>query len=296
VGLNLLSRIWGKALLLLPLAPGGAADASAGHGAGFLWEISSPEGRGYLLGSLHVAGPEIYPLSGRILEAYDRCAVLAVEADVTGAGSEVQELLSANANYPLGESLSRHVSPRTLDRLRESGVDVESVEHMRPWYLGMTLQLKLFEELGYGQRYGIDVHFLERARSEGRRIVELEGLKNQMELLVDLDHENEDLFLDYALEDIERTRTEARGLFQAWLRGDEGHVERLLARTFQSDPGFGRLRERLILQRNREMAISIRELVAEGNGVFVIVGAGHLVGEGALPELLTGMGFKVERK
>jgi uncharacterized protein YbaP (TraB family) len=26
------------------------------------------------------------------------------------------------------------------------------------------------------------------------------------------------------------------------------------------------------------------------------VGAGHLVGEGALPELLTGMGFKVERK
>jgi uncharacterized protein len=296
VGRNLLSGIWGKALLLLPLALGGAADASAGHSAGFLWEISSPGGKGYLLGSLHLAGPEIYPLSGRILDAYGRCAVLAVEADVTGAGAEVQELLSASAHYPPGESLSSHISPRTLERLRESGVDVASVEHMRPWYLGMTLQLKLFEELGFGQRYGIDVHFLERARREGRRIVELEGLGRQMEMLVALDQENEDLFLDYALEDMERTRTEASGLIQAWLRGDERHVERLLARTFQADPGFGRLRERLILERNREMAIRIKDLVAEANGVFVIVGAGHLVGEDALPELLTGMGFKVERK
>jgi uncharacterized protein len=269
-----------------------AQPAHAGSGA-FLWEVSSRHGRAFLLGSLHLARPEIYPLKGRILESFQLCNVLAVEADVSSPRG--QELLEALSHYPEGQRLSRRLRPETLARLRGAGVDMETVDHMRPWYLAMSLQLRMLGELGFEQRYGIDLHFLNRAGEQGKRVVELEGLELQTRMLDELAGGDEDLLLEHALEELTATRAEAEPLFQAWLSGDIRHVEDLISRTFLRNPAFQPLHEKLIVERNKRMAGLVREMIERGDRPFVIVGAGHLVGRESLVELLSAMGFAVDR-
>jgi uncharacterized protein len=285
-----------RLLVLLPLALGSASDTWAQEGRSFLWEVTSPRGTGFLLGSLHLARPEIYPLSERILKHYAESGTLAVEADVTSMGPAMQELLAASAHYSEGDGLSRRLRPETLNRLHDAGVDIAVVDRVRPWYLAMSLQLGTLGELGFEQRYGVDLHFLNRAKQEGKRIVELEGIELQMEMLIGLAEMDEDLFIDYTLEDLSTTREEAERLFQAWLSGDDGYVDRLITRTFLRNPAFEPLYDKLFLQRNRQMAERVLEMIDRGERPFVIVGAGHLVGKGSIPELLSEMGLIVQRK
>jgi uncharacterized protein len=286
----------GKVLVLLPLALGSASGTWAGEGSTFLWEVSSPRGKAHLLGSLHLARQEIYPLGERILEAFQQSDLLAVEADVTSMGNRMQELLGAQAFYPEGEALSRRLKPETLSRMRDAGVDIAAVDRMRPWYLAMSLQINILGELGYEQRHGVDLHFLHKAQACGKRVVELEGVERQMALLTQLADGNEDLFLDFTMEELGTTRAEAERLFHAWRTGDIEYVERLITRTFLRNPGFEPLYETLFLKRNREMAERVREMIERGERPFVIVGAGHLVGRGSVLENLSAMGFTVQRQ
>ena len=261
----------------------------------FLWEVSSAKGKAHLLGSLHLARPEIYPLDERIEEAFRASDVLAVEADVAGMGGRIRELLSRWSHYADGETLSRRLAPETLRKLQGAGVDIATVDRMRPWYLAMTLQLKLLNELGFEQHLGIDLHFLSRAGRAGMRIVELEGVERQVQLLSRLT-DGEELFLDYILEELDATRQQAEQLFRAWLNGDATAVEELIGRTFLHHPEFTPLHELLFLERNRDMAERVHELMERGERPFAVMGAGHLVGRGSVPELLSAMACMVRQR
>ena len=54
----------------------------------FLWKISSADNSLYLLGAIHVANQELYPLEPRIENAFAQASTLVVEADIVATGEQ----------------------------------------------------------------------------------------------------------------------------------------------------------------------------------------------------------------
>ena len=84
-------------------------------------------------------------------------------------------------------------------------------------------------------------------------------------------------------------------LLAAWQAGDAAGFERILFSGLREHPEFAPLAARLFDERNLTMGARIEELLAERESLFVVVGAGHLVGPKGLVEILKGRGYSLEQ-
>ena len=84
-------------------------------------------------------------------------------------------------------------------------------------------------------------------------------------------------------------------LTQAWISGDAQGLESIMTRGVVEDRRMSSVYEKLVLERNRNMASKIEEFLRNKETYFVVVGAAHLVGNHGIIEILKGKGFKVEQ-
>lgn len=101
-------------LLLLAQGALGAAQDKA-----FFWEVLGKNATVYLLGSVHFANPDFYPLNAGIERAFAESDNLVVEVDIASPGARAAQLIMAWGSYPPGESIEDHLSPRTYQQLSE---------------------------------------------------------------------------------------------------------------------------------------------------------------------------------
>jgi hypothetical protein len=80
----------------------------------------------------------------------------------------------------------------------------------------------------------------------------------------------------------------------AWLRGD---LEAMAHAIFASPtgPDAAPYFDAIYHERNRAFADGIATLIESGGRWFVAIGAGHMVGDTAVPALLAARGYQVER-
>jgi len=292
---KLLQYLFVVALLLCP------ALASAAGDKGMFW-LAQKDGRSiYLLGSVHLATADFYPLRKQILQAYADSDALAVEADILAAESDLalQQQIMRESLYPGERSLRDDLSPAVYRRLREWLQQRQLPEPMfirqRPAIAMVTLSMMEMQAQGLDPSLGIDRHFLQKAKRDGKPIVELEGVLQQLQLLNGL--ENPDLLMQQTLEQLEDIRTFVPRITSAWKSGDADALYQLIiAEGLAEHPEYEALYETLFFRRNRDMA----EKIAGGNrshkSLFVIVGAGHLVGDRSVIELLKKDGYKLQRR
>ncbi|MCD4829148.1 MAG: TraB/GumN family protein [Candidatus Cloacimonetes bacterium] len=269
-------------------------------GAGQLfWLVETESSSVYLLGSLHAGIEDFYPLPQVITDAYATADYLVVEADVSEAKQmELAGKIAMMAMYQGDETLSDHLSEETIaradKRLRQYGLNAEMMAGMKPWMVGMTIISLEMQKLGFDANLGIDMHFLERATRDSTQIVEIEGLEYQINLFNDFDDEMQEKFLL----DILDNQTEALRMLEtmatAWQDGDEAKLEALILEE-SNDPEMSELYETLIYQRNDEMTAKIAKYLESGETWFVIVGAGHLVGDRGVVRLLSDGGYDVRK-
>lgn len=297
------SRLFPAIVAIMPIMPIMAALAAwlllvcqpawAGPGKGFLWTV---EGKRpvYLLGSIHLAEPGLYPLDEAVERAFAASDVLVVEADVTGpAEARAARLFVERGTLPAGEDLASSLSPATLERLKARSVDLGLYGSMRPWALALVLQSVELDRLGYDPALGVDRHFLLRARERGLAVEELEGLEAQYALFADMDPVMEEDFLAQTLDELDASAALAREIVSAWRRGDTRALERAIFAGLEEDPRAAPVHERIFFARNRAMATKIKAYLEKGRAAFVVLGAGHLVGERGVVALLREMGYTV---
>jgi uncharacterized protein YbaP (TraB family) len=68
-----------------------------------------------------------------------------------------------------------------------------------------------------------------------------------------------------------------------------------MTKSIKEDKKLIPIYEKLVIERNRKMVSKIEEYLKEKETFFVIVGAGHLVGNQGIIELLKGKGFLLEQ-
>jgi len=264
----------------------------------FLWRVRSKTNTVYVLGSLHLSKKEIYPLNQKIENAFDQSDILVVEANVNDIKKmDIQKLLES-AFYPPPDTLENHVSPETYESVKKEinrlGLPLEFIRKQKPWFLSLTLVSLEVIKLGLDPNLGIDKYFLSKAEGK-KKILELESLDYQIDLLSNFSDKDQELFLLWTLKDLTIMEQEVNKLTQAWTTGDTKGMETILTRGISEDKRLTSILEKLIYERNRRMVLKIEGFLKTKETYLVIIGAGHLVGNQGIIEILKGKGYLVEQ-
>jgi hypothetical protein len=287
------------AALTFFVAPALAGEKGNAGQKSFLWEVRSKTATAYIIGSVHLARADIYPLPPKFEKGFDNARVLALEADPAQAkDGTLMRLMLSSALYPGDGTLREHLSAETYARasreLEQLGLPMESFNRTRPWFLAMTLEILALQQLGFDPAYGIDVHFAGKAAGK-KRIVELESFDYQIRLMNAFSDREQELFLLYTLKDLAILKDGIEELMAAWRSGDTKGMEALVSRSLGESPELKPVFDKLFYRRNREMGGKVEKLLQGKETVCVIVGAAHLVGREGIIELLRGKGYSVEQ-
>ena len=137
-----------------------------------------------------------------------------------------------------------------------------------------------------------------QGKAQGRRVVALESVADQIKTLVPDDEAEARSLLDQSLQQLEdrSARRVLEKLMRAWDSGNletfENYERWCECAASEADKAYFR---KLNDERNPAMADGIERLHRQGGRVFAAVGALHMTGPVSLPLLLAQRGFKVER-
>jgi len=285
-------------LLIIFLFAVFARDSLSQSKKSFLWKVQSKTNTVYVLGAIHYLKKEMYPLDEKIERAFEQSDILGVEANVENVSKMDVQKLVERAFYSGDETLEKHLSPEAYElvkkQLTELGGSPEAASKYRPWFLALSLASIEIVKLGFDPNYGVDRYFLSKA-TEKKKILELESLDYQINLFSALSEKDQELFLLYTLKDIKVLEQELDKLIKAWTAGDVKGIELIMTKSIKEDKRLIPVYEKLVLERNRNMASKIEEYLKEKETFFVIVGAGHLVGNRGIIEHLKAKGFLIEQ-
>ena len=263
----------------------------------FLWKVRSKTNTVYLLGSIHLFKKDLYPLNARIEEAFAQSDLLAVEANISDPRQLDLQKLVEKALYSGDDTVENHVSRQTYELIRkrggELGLPTELLMKQKPWFLGLMLTSVGFLKLGFDPTHGIDQYFLSKAAGK-KSILELESLEYQFNLLSNFSDRDQELFLLMALRDLDAFGKDMDRFLQAWVSGDTRAIERMMTQSMTEDNRLSSIYEALVYDRNRKMASRVEDFLKARETYFVIVGAGHLIGEKGIVEILRKKGYLVE--
>ncbi len=295
------TRLWVLCCLPILFAWFGcySVGAQAAEDRLLFYEVRTPSATVFLLGSIHVARDDVYPLREDILAAWESSDRLAVELDIVGPNAaQIQAEMLERGRYSDGRSLrddlDDEVYTELAERLAENGLPMDLMLSLKPGLVITTLASIEMMKLGLNPEQGIDRFFLERSR--GRKpIIELETVDQQLDALIDVP--NPRLMVEQALDQLGDLETDMDAMLLSWKRGDADTLAALILETAIADnPEYAPIYKRLFDDRNLAMMEKLNDLVAQGGTTFLVVGAGHLVGKQGLIALARRQGYAAQQK
>ena len=237
----------------------------------------------YLLGSIHLGKADFYPLAEQIEFAFMQSDALVVEADVTKADtiSLLQQYGSAD------DALLSQAKVTSKAYCLQAQQLCSGLASFAPWLQAAQISLVRFGRLGYSAEAGVDTTFV--AKRQNKPLLELESVAFQFELLSSFTDNTQIQMLDEA---INASDEEMLALISAWRKGDEAKLAAIM--EYQSGES-DELLSKLLWQRNHSMSATMLTYIQQHQDMqlFFIIGAGHLVGQQNIPDLLTKKGASV---
>lgn len=252
----------------------------------------------FLAGSIHVLRSSDYPLPAEFDIAYRNTDSVIFETDIEAMSRlDNQALLASKGVYLDGQTLSQNLSSpvyaRLSEYLRSKGLSAEQFELYRPWMVMLTLTMIELQANGITADHGVDRHFYQRARRDGKAIGGLESPGAQIEALASLGAELSDALIESQLDEMQTLPQMIDELIAKWRIGDEATLNALLIGNVRDE--YPTVYDRVFVQRNRNWIGPIEDLMRSGDRVMVIVGTGHLVGEDGLITLLEKRGHRLSK-
>lgn len=256
---------------------------------GIFYQFKSPTNTTVsLLGSVHLGDSSMYPLDKVIENAYKKADFLVVEVNINMTDEQKMALQGKILKVGMlsaGDSLPSHISKAALDtlslRFAEVGMNCRMFYNFKPWVLVLVAAQLQMAKLGLNADYGIDNYFLKKGN---KKIIELESADFQIDLLGSMDN----LEIDSSIigtESMAKMKEKLNIIKEAWKNGNSALLEKeLLQDSKKSTPKF---HEAMFTKRNINMAEKIDNMLKEKNKhYFIVVGAGHLIGDGSVIDLL----------
>lgn len=280
-------------------------QANAGA-KGVAWVVEDEDTKVYLLGSIHVGTPDLYPMHKKLTKAFDESDGLFVEAnllDPTGMDYYIEK-----AMFNDGRTIKDVVSEETYEKLQKVAAQlempIEELETQKPWLLSNNFSTMMMdgafgltaEEMAM---HGIDMQFLLSAYLQQKPIYELEGINAQVDMFEALSPEAQEeslvAALDGILEPSEQSEEDVQLMadwFTNWVKGD---VEKFAESLTEMEGDTSEFNQMLFGKRDAEMAAKLVEVLEEQKGTFfVVVGAGHFLVDKNIRYHLEESGYEVK--
>lgn len=273
-----------------------------------LYKVTDADGNvAWLFGSIHVGQDYFYPLPDYVTNAYESADALAVEADMVAFESDLSAQTAALSSlvYMDGTMISDHISEdlynRSVEILEENNTYMSLLDVYYPIMWSSLIESFQLEAFELDTDLGIDMYFLNDAYDTGKEIREVESVQFQYDMMGNFSPEIQAAVLEgsvYSYDHPEESEADYFELMDAWAQGNAEELSALLNEVeFESDEEkalYEEYNDAMVTQRNISMADFAEEALASGKEVFICVGAAHVVGPGAMADLLTQRGYTVE--
>jgi uncharacterized protein len=159
----------------------------------------------------------------------------------------------------------------------------------------MLLQNVMMQSNQITGTLGIDSYFLSLAQG-WKPVAQMEGLKYQIDLFDSFSMELQELYLEGTLGSEEETMDAIVNLLDLWKTGDtEGLALALKSDDEEASAEMDEFNDKLFYIRNADMTEKVIEMLEHDGGAtyFVVLGAGHMVGETGIVAGLLEAGYEV---
>ncbi len=281
------SSLWALCALLCATLASPRARGADGE-LHTLWELHGKHNTVYVLGSIHTLRASDYPLAPAIMDAYRDSKSLVMEIDLNEIDSpDVQAEMLQSAMLPAGKTLAEVIGPERFARaqglVHDVGLDLSLFGQFAPWFVAEAVTQMQLEQLGFDAQSGVEMFFMERARSDGKSVEGLETAHEQMALFEGMPMEAQAEYLMSTLKQAHDLPKQVDEMVKAWRRGDTAWLQTEVASDLGSDRG---LYESFVVARNRKWIARIEALLDDDKNHLVIVGSAHLVGKDSVIALL----------
>ena len=288
---------WGgriAALLAAALALTGCAREAEPANRPALWEVTGPgDARGYVFGTVHALPDGLEWKTPAIERAVERSGILVLEivdpSDESAARATFEQLGSTPGQPPLAARVDPDLREELRAALAETRLAPQQFAALEDWAAALTLSFALEANDGYDPANGADRALL--ALAGKRPVVGLETLEGQLGLFDALPPREQRALLEAVVAE-GGDGAASRRLIMAWAQGDIAALDREAHEGMLANP---RLRETLLVARNRAWTKRVAALLRDGKRPFVAVGAAHVAGVDGLPALLGAQGFELKR-
>ena len=257
-----------------------------------MWKVSDADSSVYLFGSIHLLTHPVQwrtPKFDAELKAADHVYFEVVFDEA--AYATIGRMMLVEGRIRDGRTLwdlMTHDQAATLrDAIVASGLDPAAFERMQPWMAEIMLSAGMVQ----GAQVGVELQVDPEVEPERKR-----GLDTAAEQMGFFSTASEADQVTNLLASASQMAATGSGemieeMIDAWASGDTKSLDALN----HNELGGGEPRfDLLITQRNQRWVTKLEKLLADNDESLVIVGAGHLVGEGGVPELLRQAGYAVE--
>ena len=177
-------------------------------------------------------------------------------------------------------------------KAQDLGLPIEALKQFKPWMIALTLEAMEWQKAGFDQDLGLDKHFYDQARADGKLVQGLETTEYQISRFDEMPIDLQDHLLAETLKSIDTEQASVSRLIEAWRMGDGPAVERIVLKDLQQEP---QLYQRLLVDRNKNWLPKLEGLFARRGRAMVVVGAAHLVGPDGLLAIFKAKGYRVEQ-
>ncbi|MEF3304350.1 TraB/GumN family protein [Paenibacillus sp. GYB003] len=286
------------------------AYETAGKGAnGLFWKVTKGGNTLYLLGSIHLGIPDMYPLHKRVTDAFESSDALWVEANLLSSDREAMNYFMTLTTYDDGTTLKDHVAPETYAKLQsvaeKLNLPPQSFDALKPWVISGNLSLTTLmakpEDIAQATNSGVDLYFTLRAMFAGKPVHELEGVKLQGDLLSSVPPEQQEKELNQLLDSILNPNAsepdpavQFKNWQLLWAKGDAEGFTKAYSESLQLAQNSGTA-QRLLGERDRNMANKLSELLEQDGSstYFIVVGAAHFTVKDMVIDKLKQKGYDV---
>lgn len=270
----------------------------------YFWKATRGNDTVYLLGTIHLAPPSLYPLPPKIEAAFSESKALVVEIAIDRRKvdqSKVDALVEKSGKYISPDCLSKHLSKETKkifdEYLAWSGESWAMYNPYKAWYVREMISSSVPRRGDLSKlkkALGLDMHFLKKATETKKSVYEFETIDFQIALNSKFTEAVQDKLLRLALLSIKNTEAEMSKIFSAWKAGDVDGMKHTIDSSLNDDPELNTFSKALLDDRNIGMVAKLDNFVKiGGTPIFVAVGAAHMCGDKGLVNLLKTKGFEV---
>ena len=276
------------------ILPSPSPAQNAGHPVS-MWKLEGHSNSVYMLGSVHLLRADDHPLPSIIDEAYQDAETLIMELDMDDIDPvEAQSLLTQLGLIHDDRSLNDLMGAENYaeaEKLANSAdIPLAMLAKSEPWLAAITVEQLMLTRIGFNPRFGIENYLMEKAGVDGKEILGLENVQEQLQFLDGMSMEAQRSLLLQSLKesvDIQQIMDE---LVHAWRHGDIAFMEDNMLHEMRQYP---ELYQTIVVDRNISWLEQIEDLLDEQDDYLIVVGALHLIGEDGVPSLLTARGREV---